>query len=142
MKDEESSITTDITDALEMDVEIDMDMKKKEDESFGTKKNLKDAESIRTGITDALEIDMEMETDNDPNDLKCGDLFEMGCEIVHSFLFFVFFLSLYTFIFYRLSKIGDPYLVMVLMAIITTLCCFCCARYHDIRRATITEPND
>jgi hypothetical protein len=41
LKDEESSITTDKTDALEMDVEMDMEKKKKEDESFETEKNLK-----------------------------------------------------------------------------------------------------
>lgn len=79
LKDEESSITTDITDALEMDVEMDMDMKKKEDELFGTTgQNLIDDESIMTSLTDALEIDTEMEmdveTDIDPNDRKPGFL--------------------------------------------------------------------
>ena len=98
LKDEESSITIDITDALEMDVEMDMDMKKKEDESFGTEKNLKDEESsIRTDITDALEIDMEMETDNDPDDVKCIWIRPMLCVFCPLFcVFLLLFIYLFS----------------------------------------------
>jgi len=44
-------------------------MKKNEDESFGTEKNLKDEdedeESIRTGKTDALEMEMDVDVETD-----------------------------------------------------------------------------
>ena len=102
-------------------IESSQNMKKNDKESFiGTGQNLKDEESsITTDITDALEMDMSIFV-----------------------IFFIFFIFLF-FIFFRLSKIGNPYLVMVLMAIIIPLCCcFYNARCYNKRTATITEPND
>ena len=114
LKDEESSITTDITDALEMDVEMDMDMKKKEDESFGTEKNLKDEESsITTDITDALEMDVKW-------------------DMMNRSVTYIFFSLYFSYIFYCLSKRRNLSLVMVLVAIIT----LCCVYYGPLSRNT------
>jgi len=125
------------------DEESSQNMKKNEDELFGTTdQNLKDDESIRTGITDALEMDtetdMDVETDIDPNDRKPSFLV-----LFFSLVFCAMFLTSYLLgALHRGVLQSDWYLFWGLMLVLVALplLSFCLESEMDLE--TDNDPND